>query len=178
MLISVFGHSNQNNGNKIDNSHFVQKPYLITNYIEANIEEDIDLKNQYRIINIPNPNNEKDIVNKIYNDNKNADIIRRNIQNDDYKSFLDNDNIEYKLEKYKPKITLTNTSLFILGSDCNSLWGYYIQSGNINNVISRRNTITPLNWRTGPGTLYLGLSYISFQSHFLSSNTYAEINQI
>ena len=33
----------------------VQKPFLRTDYIEANIEEDIDLKNQFRIINLPDP---------------------------------------------------------------------------------------------------------------------------
>ena len=50
MPINVFGNSNSNdNGNRVDTSLFVQKPYLRTNYIEANIEEDIDLKNQYRI---------------------------------------------------------------------------------------------------------------------------------
>ena len=31
---------------KIDPSPFVQKPYLRTTYIEADIEADIDLKNQ------------------------------------------------------------------------------------------------------------------------------------
>ena len=47
MPINVFGNSNSNdNGNKIDTSLFVQKPYLRTNYIESEIEEDIDLKNQ------------------------------------------------------------------------------------------------------------------------------------
>ena len=44
MPIKVFGNSNNSNDNKIDTSLFVQKPYLRTNYIEANIEEDIDLK--------------------------------------------------------------------------------------------------------------------------------------
>ena len=112
-------------------------------------------------------------------DTKNADIIERNNQNDDYISFLDNDNVEYALAKYRPKITLTNESLFnaTSGSDCNSLWGYYTQSGFITNVLSGRNTITPLSWRTGPGSLYQGLSYISFQSHFLAINTYAEISR-
>ena len=44
---NVFGNSNSNdNGNKIDTKKFVQKYYLRTNYIEANIEEDFDLKNQ------------------------------------------------------------------------------------------------------------------------------------
>ena len=27
---------------------FAQKPYLRSNYIESNIEEDIDLRNQYK----------------------------------------------------------------------------------------------------------------------------------
>ena len=45
MPINVFGNSNSiNSGNKINNSLFVQKPYLRTNYIESNIEEDIELK--------------------------------------------------------------------------------------------------------------------------------------
>ena len=40
MPINVFGNSNSNdNGNKIDTSLFVQKPYLRTSYIEANIEK-------------------------------------------------------------------------------------------------------------------------------------------
>ena len=51
MPINVIGNSSNNSENKIDTSLFVQKPYLRTNYIEANIEEDIDLKNQYRIKN-------------------------------------------------------------------------------------------------------------------------------
>ena len=52
MPINVFGNSNSNNSDiKIDTSLFVQKFYLRTNYIESNIEEDTDLKNQYRIKN-------------------------------------------------------------------------------------------------------------------------------
>ena len=48
MPIKVFSNSSSSydNGNKIDTSLFVQKPYLRHNYIESNIEEDIDLKNQ------------------------------------------------------------------------------------------------------------------------------------
>ena len=55
MPINVFGNSSNRTKNKIDTSLFVQKPYLRTNYIESNIEEDIDLKNQFRIKNIPDP---------------------------------------------------------------------------------------------------------------------------
>ena len=49
MPINVFGNSSNNSEHKIDASLFVQKPYLRSNYIESNIEEDIDLKNQFRI---------------------------------------------------------------------------------------------------------------------------------
>ena len=98
MPINVFGSSANNSENKIDTSQFVQKSYLRTNYIESNIDENIDLKNQYRLINLPNPINNKDAINKIYIDNKIANMIKKNIQTDDYISFLDNDNVEYKLE--------------------------------------------------------------------------------
>ena len=158
MPINVFGNSsssNDNNNNKIDLCQYARKSFIRSNYIEADIDHDINLKNQYRIINTLQPNIDNDIVNKIYIDNKIADMIKRNIQNDDYISFLDNDNNEYKLEKYIPQITLTNVSLFntASGSDCNSLWYYYTQSGVITNVISGRNITTPVNWRTGPGVL-------------------------
>ena len=74
MPINVFRNSNSNeNGNKTDTNLFVQKPYLRTNFIEANIEEDIDLKNQYRIRNLPDPISirepaSKNYVDKLFND--------------------------------------------------------------------------------------------------------------
>ena len=177
--INVFGYSSNNSENKVDTSLIVQKTFLRSNYIESDLDHDIKIKNQYRIINLPDPINDKDGINKINIVTKFADIIKRNNQNDDYIAFLDNDNVEYKLAKYTPKITLTNESLLnaVSGSDCNSLWGYYTQTEFITNVISGRNTITPLSWRTGPGILYEELPYISFQSHFLTSNTYAEISR-
>ena len=55
MPINVFGNSSNNSEQKIDTSLFIQKPYLRANYIESNIEEDIDLKNQLRIKNLPDP---------------------------------------------------------------------------------------------------------------------------
>ena len=70
MPINVFGNSSNISDNKIDTSFFVQKPYLRTNYIEANIEEDIDLKNQYRIKNIPDPISIGEAASKNYVDNK------------------------------------------------------------------------------------------------------------
>ena len=69
MPINVFGNSSNNSDNTIDTSLFVQKPYLRTNYIEANIEEDIDLKNQYRIKNLPDPISIREPTPKHYVDN-------------------------------------------------------------------------------------------------------------
>ena len=66
----VFGNSNSNyNGTKIDTSSFVQKPHLRSNYIESNIEEDIDLKNQFRIKNLPDPISIREAASKNYVDN-------------------------------------------------------------------------------------------------------------
>ena len=180
MPINVFGKSSSpNDNNKRYVSRFVQKSYLRSHYIETDLDHDLNLKNQYRIINLSEPIGDKDGVNKIYIDTKIADIIKRNGQNDDYISFLDNDNFEYKLEKYKPKLTLTIVSLFNIGvgSNVNSLWGYYTQSGDINSIISGRNLPTPLSWRTGPSILYNNLPYLNFQSFFLATNNYAEISR-
>ena len=81
MPINKFGGSeNNSNNNNIDTSLFVQKPYLRINYIESNIEEDIDLKNQYKIKNLPNTINTQDACNKDYVDNLINDpaILRNN----------------------------------------------------------------------------------------------------
>ena len=69
MLINVFGNSSSSNDKKIDTSLSVQKPYLRANYIEANIEEDIDLKNQYRTKKLRDPVSIGEPVSKNYLDN-------------------------------------------------------------------------------------------------------------
>ena len=94
MLINVFGNSSSSddNGNKIDTSIFVKKPYLRTNYIESNIEKDIDLRNQFRIKNLPDPISIreaccKNYVDNLFNDpsimknNAHIDLNDRNITN-------------------------------------------------------------------------------------------------
>ena len=73
MSINVFENSSNNSENKIDTSLFVQIPYLRTNYIDADIEEDIDLKIQYRIENLPDPISIREACSKIY-----LDIIFKN----------------------------------------------------------------------------------------------------
>ena len=81
---NVFGNSNNNNDDKIDTSLFVKKPYLRTNYIESKIEEDIDLKNQYRIKNLPDPISITEAFNKNYIDNDidKVSLVRNNKDND------------------------------------------------------------------------------------------------
>ena len=70
MPINVLGNSNSSNyDNKIDTSLFVQKPYLRTNYIESDVEDDIDLKNQYRIKYLPDPISIREAASKNYVDN-------------------------------------------------------------------------------------------------------------
>ena len=83
MPINVFGNSSYDNNNKIDTSLFVQKPYLRTKYIESNIEEDIDLQNQYRIKNIPNPLSITEACSKNYVDNtiNEVSLVRNNRDN-------------------------------------------------------------------------------------------------
>ena len=57
MPLNVFGNSSSShdNGDKIDTTLLVRKLFLGTNYIESNVEEDIDIKNQYRIKAVKDP---------------------------------------------------------------------------------------------------------------------------
>ena len=80
MPINVFGNSSNNSEQKIDTSLFVKKPYLRTNYIESNIEEDIDLKIQFRTKNLPDPISIREPASKKYVDNlfNNPSILKNN----------------------------------------------------------------------------------------------------
>ena len=69
MPSSVFGNSSNNSDNKIDTSSIVQKPYVRHNYIEAKIEEDIDLKDEIRIKNLPDPISIREAASKNYVEN-------------------------------------------------------------------------------------------------------------
>ena len=71
MPINVFGNSSSSydSENITNTSLFVQKPYLRTNYIERNIEEDIYLKNQFRFKNLPDPISIREAATKNYVDN-------------------------------------------------------------------------------------------------------------
>ena len=81
---NVFGNSSINSEQKIDTSLFVRRPYLRFNYIESNIEEDIDLKDQYRIKILPNPISITEAASKLYVDSEidQPSLVRNNQDND------------------------------------------------------------------------------------------------
>ena len=94
---NVFGNINSNIiGNKIDTSLFVQKPYLRTNYIESNIEENLDLKNQFRIKNLPDPI----IINEPASKNYVDSIFQNDIDFNDVKL----ENIKFVKVIYQPAV--------------------------------------------------------------------------
>ena len=69
MPIFVFGSSNSNSSdNKIDTSLFVEKPYLRHIFIESNIEEHLDMKNQFRIKSLPDPMSKREACSENYVD--------------------------------------------------------------------------------------------------------------
>ena len=91
---------------------FVQKPYLRTNYIESNIEEDIDLKNQFRIKNLPDPFSIREAASKnyveiIFNDSriiKNTNHVDFNDKNLNNVLFVKVNSIPTLEEQLTPKI--------------------------------------------------------------------------
>ena len=116
MPIKVFGNSSNNPDNKIDTSLFVQKPYLRHKYIEANIEEDLDLKNQYRIKNLPNPLSIREPASKNYADNlfNGSSIVKNNAHLDLNDRIITNANFiqvnhwPQKDSQLKPKLYVDN----------------------------------------------------------------------
>ena len=84
MPINVFGNSSNTFDNKIDTMLLVQKPHLRHNYKEANIEEDIDLKNLYKIKNLPVPISIREATSRNYVDNLfNGPSIVKNTEHKD-----------------------------------------------------------------------------------------------
>ena len=62
----------------------MQKPYLRTNFLKSNIEEDIDLKSQYRIKNLTDPLSIREAFNEKYVDiifKKDVDFIDVKLEN-------------------------------------------------------------------------------------------------
>ena len=78
--MNVIENSSNNSEHKIDTSLFVQKPYLRTIYKESNIEEDIDLKNQFIIKFLPGPISIRDACGRNYADNllRDPSVINNN----------------------------------------------------------------------------------------------------
>ena len=70
----------------------VPKSYLRTNYSESNFEEDIDMNNQFRYKNLPDPIGIREPSSKVYVDYKFNDpsIIKNTAHNDFNDKNLDN----------------------------------------------------------------------------------------
>ena len=66
--MNVFGSTSSIGQANLDTTLFVQKTYLRTNYIESDMEEDIDMKQKFKIKNLVDPINSKDAANKAYID--------------------------------------------------------------------------------------------------------------
>ena len=66
MLSNLYGNSSSSHGrvDKIDTSLFVRELYLRTNYIESDIEEDIEMKNQLKIQTLLDPNRIREAASK------------------------------------------------------------------------------------------------------------------
>ena len=113
MSINVFGNASNNADIKIDTSFFVQRPYLRTNYIEANIEEDIDLKGRYRIHNLPDPISIRETCSKNYVDNLfNDPSIKKNTTHIDLND-RKNTNARFIQVNQLPQIDSHPTAKFI-----------------------------------------------------------------
>ena len=83
---AVFGKSSNIPEIKTDTSLFEQKPYLRTNSIESNIEEDIAMKNQFMLNKLRCPIEKSDAVFKSYvASGLNNPTIIRNTSHVDFK---------------------------------------------------------------------------------------------
>ena len=114
---SVFGNGSNNSENIKDTSMFVQKIYFRTKYIETYIEEDVDLKNQYGIKNLPNPLSIRKAASKNYVDNKfndpsitkNSTHVDFNDKNLDNVRFVKVNSLPAVREHLTPKIYVDET---------------------------------------------------------------------
>ena len=76
MPMNIFGNSSAFSEDCTDSSLFVQKPYLRTNFIEADIEEDFDMKSQFTFKNSKYPISITNACSKSYVENKFIDRSR------------------------------------------------------------------------------------------------------
>ena len=88
MPINLVGNTCFSNekGNILDTSSIAQQPYLSCNYIESNIEEKIDRKNQFRIKHLPCPSENTYVHCKSHMDSSlNDPSTSRNTEGIDFK---------------------------------------------------------------------------------------------
>ena len=110
---------NRDKSSNTNTSSSVSKSYIKANYIEEDMEEDIDMKNQYRIKNHPTPNNLDDCVSKRFTDSNYVkitdfdanSIVRNRNMNFNSVTFTDLDSIYVNRD---PSFDLEPSTKFIL----------------------------------------------------------------
>ena len=104
MPINVVRSTTRKAKNKFDTSSLVQKPYLRTNYKESNIEEGIDMKNQFTIKNLPDPISIREPASKLYVDNTlNNPSKRKNTAHVDFND-IKIDNVRFVKVNFYPVV--------------------------------------------------------------------------
>ena len=66
MPLRIFGTSSESISSNIYTSSCVQKPCIRTSYIQSNIEEDIDMKNQFKNRNLKTLSSHNETLSKSY----------------------------------------------------------------------------------------------------------------
>ena len=136
-----------------------------------------ELTNLKRITINNSPTNDKDAANKKYIDDKIIDLIKRNTTNNNdngYISFYDSDNQEYRLTKYLTPIQLTDITYFN-HITATSPWNYYSSVNNINNALITRSLPTPIQWSTGPFTLFENRPFLVIHAGNMGLDTTVEL---
>ena len=188
MPINVFGNSFHDNINKIDTALFVQKPYLRTNYIESNIEEDIDLKNQFRNKNLPDPISIREPASKSNVDN----IFESDIDFNDVKL----ENIKFVKVNYQPAVdehltpkvyvdTAIDESSLVRNNKDNDFGNYNLtdinsiilntQAVNVNQVITKA-YVDQFHQENERSRRDLGLSFYNEEVNFVKNNQDNDLN--
>ena len=121
MPINVFGNSSNNSEKKVDISLFIQKLYLWYKFIEFNIGQDTDMKNQNTIKNLRDPISireaaSKNFVDNLFNDHsiiKNTAHVDINDKNLDYVPFVKVNSMPAIWEHVTAKYMLKMLFLFV-----------------------------------------------------------------
>ena len=148
----VFGSSSSKSDSQIDTSNFVKKSYLKTNYIQTNMDEGIDLKNQFYIKNLLSAFNLDDAISKRFGDTNYLKI-----------SNYDNDSIV----RNKTHINFNNITLIGLSSI------YLNQDPEFDLQVSTKQYVDN---KFNDSSLMKNTDHIDFKDHNLTNVRFVQVN--